>query len=182
MLAAAAVAIVATGLAPPEPPSARVAAAARDLPAGTRLRPGDLTVAVLPPAAVPDRARGRPANLIGRTVAAPMRRGEIFTDRRLVGRSLVAGYAAGLVAVPVRIQDGDVVRLLQVGDLINVYAAARADQPAALLVAGAVRVVLVGRPDDRVDRGALVVVGATDQEAAALAGAAGAEISVSLLR
>ena len=48
--------------------------------------------------------------LLGRVLAAPVRRGEPITDVRLVGPSLLGATTAGLVAVPVRIADAGRVR------------------------------------------------------------------------
>ena len=58
---------------------------------------------------------------VGRTLAAPLRRGEPVTDVRLVGAGLLQGYD-DLVAVPVRVPDADAVALLKVGDRINLLA------------------------------------------------------------
>nr|WP_237417891.1 SAF domain-containing protein [Actinomadura rayongensis] len=96
--------------------------AARDLPAGATLRPSDVRRATVPPDAVPaGAARSSPA---GRVVAGAMRKGEPFTDARLVDAAgLLRGFPAGTVATPVRIADADAVRLLQPGDRIDILAA-----------------------------------------------------------
>ena len=89
------------------------------------------------PDSVPD---GRPARAaaVGRTLAAPLRRGEPVTDVRLVGPSLLRGYP-GLVAVPVRIPDPGTVALLRVGDRVDLLVT-ETDGSAARLLAGGVPV------------------------------------------
>ena len=134
---------------PAPPPTVTVLTAARDLPAGTVLRAEDLAAVELRPA-------------VGRTLAAPLRRGEPVTDVRLVGPSLLRGYP-GLVAVPVRIPDPATVALLRVGDRVDLMVT-ETDGSAARLLAGDVPVLAL--PDDpegsaapTVASGRLVVLG-----------------------
>jgi Flp pilus assembly protein CpaB len=117
----AAVAVVAGvhGARPAPPPTVAVTVAARGLPSGTVLAPGDLTVRRLPADVAPV---GSDLHAVGRTLAAPVRRGEPVTDVRLVAPSLVAAYP-GRVVLPVRIADPDVVTLLRVGDTVDLVAA-----------------------------------------------------------
>lgn len=112
-------------VAPPPPETVAVLTAARDLPSGSRLGPDDLGVVRVPPGAAPDGLLAR-GQAVGRTLAAPVRRGEAVTDVRLVGASLVEGYP-GTVAVPVRIPDAGAVALLRVGDRIDVVASGTGD-------------------------------------------------------
>ena len=109
--------------APAPPPTVLVLTAARDLPAGTVLEGADLVPVEFRPDSVPD---GRPARAaaVGRTLTAPLRRGEPVTDVRLVGPSLLRGYP-GLVAVPVRLPDAGMAGLLRVGDRIDLVSAER---------------------------------------------------------
>ncbi|WP_242891451.1 SAF domain-containing protein [Actinomadura litoris] len=118
LLAAAAAGTALMALRPGPPPSVHVPGAARDLPAGTTLRPSDLRALALPPGAVPSGALRTSAT--GRVLAAPMRRGEPLTDARLIGDSLLEGYAPGTVAAPVRIADAASVRLLHPGNRIDI--------------------------------------------------------------
>jgi Flp pilus assembly protein CpaB len=127
--AAAAVLAGLHAVAPPPPETVSVLAAARDLPSGTVIGPDDLVPVDLPAAAVPDSAVSA-VEATGRTVAAPVRRGETVTDVRLVGESLVAAHP-GAVAVPVRIPDAGVVDLLRVGDVIDLVATDTAGAPGA---------------------------------------------------
>ena len=104
----------------PAPPSDLVVAAARDLDAGTVLTADDLTRVAFADGTVPSGAMTT-GEAVGRTLAAPLRRGEPVTDVRLVGAGLLRGYD-DLVAVPVRIPDADAVALLKVGDRVNLLA------------------------------------------------------------
>jgi Flp pilus assembly protein CpaB len=182
----AAVAVLCLGhvVAPGSPARTAEVVAAHDLEAGSVLGSGDLRVVRTDPQAVPAHAATETTALTGRTVAAPMRAGEPFTDQRLVGQSLVRGYPGDVVAAPVRVQDAAAVSLLRVGDRIDVYSASGdPSRPADRIVAGAY-VVTMPAPDPRADArgGALVVLAVTEPEAARLAQAgAVASLSVSLL-
>jgi Flp pilus assembly protein CpaB len=157
---------------PPPPDTAPAVVAARDLPGGQVLTSQDLAVAELPPDAVPAGAATSPVPLVGRTTAAPLRRGETVTDLRVVAPSLLDGYP-GLVAVPIRLGDAATLPLLSVGDRIDVVAAdpqgGRAD-----VVATGVPVVAIPQPGAREDglvSGGLVVVAASRADAERLAAA-----------
>lgn len=104
---------------PPAAPTVAVAVAAHDLASGTVLRPDDLVVERFPVDLAPP---GSDPRAVGRTLAAPVRRGETVTDVRLVSPSLAAGYP-GRVALPVRIADPAAVALLRVGDRVDLVAA-----------------------------------------------------------
>jgi pilus assembly protein CpaB len=197
LLAASAVAGL-TALAPARPASTDVVVAAHDLPAGQLLRPADLAVVELPVGARPDGTVASIAALSGRTVAAPLRRGEPVTDVRLVGPGLLAG-SHGLVAAPVRVADADAAALVRPGDVIDVYAASGAvvlgdaslaggdpslaggSSSRARLVAARARVLSVplsfSMGDTRATTadGALLVLAVNAETARALAGAASAE-------
>jgi Flp pilus assembly protein CpaB len=149
-----------------------VVVAAEDLPGGAPLTADDLTTAELPVDAVPSGAATGIDPVAGRTLAAPLRRGEPVTDLRLVAPTLLDGYE-GLVATPVRVADPAVARLLSVGDRIDLVAVA-ADGGRADVVAGDAAVVAVPRPtsDDGMVGGALVLVAVPEHEAMALAEAA----------
>jgi hypothetical protein len=71
---------------------------------------------------VPDRAVDDLDEVLGRTLAAPMSRGEVITSLRTVQRGLLRGYP-GTRAVPLRITDAAVVALLRVGDRISLVVA-----------------------------------------------------------
>jgi pilus assembly protein CpaB len=173
-------------LAPPPPASAAVLVAARDLAGGVRLTGADLTLARLPPNAVPSGALAEDAAL-GRTLAAPMRRGEPVTDVRLLGPALADALGPGLVETPVRLADPAVASLLHVGDRVDVLAApADPGNGGATTVAAAdVLVLAVPVPGDDttgLTQGALVVLATTRRTALALAAAAvGDRLSVLVL-
>ena len=60
--------------------------------------------------------------MVGRTLAAPMSRGEPVTSLRTVAPGLLRGYP-GTTAVPLRITDAAVVDLLRVGDRVSLVVA-----------------------------------------------------------
>ena len=121
-----------SALRPPLPPTVAVLSAARDLAAGSALALTDLRTVALPAGAVPAGTLRPGADVLGRVVAGPVRRGEPLTDVRLVGPSLLAAVAPGpdVVAVPVRFADEGAAAVLRPGDRIDVLAA-RAGAPFA---------------------------------------------------
>ncbi|MEO5851015.1 MAG: SAF domain-containing protein [Nocardioides sp.] len=171
LLSAVAVLAALRSVSPAPEPMVPVLVAARDLPSGTLVRPGDLVETAYPPATAPDGLAG---DVVGRTLAAPVRRGEPITDVRLVGPALTEGYD-DLVAVPVRLPDAGSVALLTVGDRIDLVAT---DPSAggARVIALAAPVLALPAPTDAGDNGGLpgrlVVVGASPTAAGAIAGAA----------
>jgi Flp pilus assembly protein CpaB len=180
-LLAAAVAFALQAATPSPPPGERVVVAAHDLSGGVRVSGTDVTVHGLPRDALPGGALRERADAEGRFVVGPVRKGEVLTDVRLVGRSLLEAYGHTLVAAPVRIADAASVRLLHAGDVVDVLAAGADDGAVggagARLVASAVPVVTVPAASDSVlgpadTSGALVVVVTTDTTAARLAAAA----------
>jgi Flp pilus assembly protein CpaB len=176
-LAALCVAVaVAAGLraatAPP-PPTTMVLTAAHDLGAGVVVQPGDLRRRPYPPGSVPAGILRDASAAVGRTTAGPVRAREALTDTRLVTASLLQGYP-GLVAVPVRIGDPDAVRLLRVGDRVDLLAAdPQGDGLPAQVIGHDVPVVSIPRSSDDSpglsNGGALVVVGVPDGTAGAVA-------------
>jgi len=188
-LAAIAVLLAIASSRPPPEPSVALWAAARDLRSGETIGAADLARVHLPQRGAPDGVLDEAA-LMGRVVAAPVRRGEPLTDVRVVGRSLLAGYAPGLVVAPVRLSDPGVARLLAVGDVVDVLAAdadSGLDAPSARsarTVARAAQVVLVPPPDDRgagPEPASLVLLATAPGDAAALAqAAAGSRLSAVL--
>ncbi|MFI0351853.1 SAF domain-containing protein [Actinomadura sp. 9N407] len=154
-------------------PGTEVLVAARDLPAGATLRPGDVRSTTLPSSAIPAGAlRARP----DRPLNGPMRRGEPLTDARITSDDLLEGYGRDTVAAPVRIADAATVKLLHIGDRVDVLAVR---PPAGTLVAAAVPIVAIPRRSP--GQGALIVLATTRPQAAALAGA-GSHLAVSMTR
>jgi Flp pilus assembly protein CpaB len=175
-LAALCVAVaVAAGLraatAPP-PPTTMVLTAAHDLGAGVVVQPEDLQRTPYPPGSVPTGTLRKTTAAVGRTTAGPVRAKEALTDARLVAASLLQGYP-GLVAVPVRIGDPGAVRLLHVGDRVDLLAADPQGGSSAQVVGRDVPVVAIPRASDGspglTNGGALVVVGVPDGTAGAVA-------------
>ena len=147
-----------------------VLTAAHDLTSGVVLRPKDVTLTAFVPGSVPAGVVGERFAL-GRTTAAPLRQGEPVTDVGLVGRSLLDGYP-GLVAVPIRIGDAGAVRLLRVGDRIDLLAADPRGETRAEVVGRGVPVLAIPRiaPDaPGLTTGALLVVGLPDGAARTVA-------------
>jgi hypothetical protein len=99
--------------------------AARSLPAGTTLSGVDLTAA--PATGPPDGALPAATRIVGRVLAAPVRRGEILTDVRLVGPG-APDPGPGRVAVPVRPADTGTVGLLAPGMHVAVIGVTAADE------------------------------------------------------
>jgi Flp pilus assembly protein CpaB len=177
-LAAGAVAAGLDAVAPAPPATSPVVVAARDLAGGRPLAAGDLTLAALPPATVPDGASASPAGMVGRSLAGPVRRGEPVTDVRLLGPSLVAEHGPRYVAAPVRVADPGAVALLRPGDRVDVLAAAvdpalASAAGAASVVAADAEVLAVPAPLETGDavEGALVVLATRHDTAAELAAA-----------
>lgn len=106
------------GVTAPPPPTVEVLGAARDLPAGAVLGDDDLNLVALPPDAVPE---GSIADAAGRTLAAPVRAGEVITDVRLVGSDLADAHP-DLTTLPVRLPDAGLADLLESGDRIDLIA------------------------------------------------------------
>jgi Flp pilus assembly protein CpaB len=131
LLTAVAVAAGLHAAAAPPPAEVPVTVAARDLPSGAVLTGADLRTVGFAPGSVP---AGAVADAGGRTLAGPLRAGEPVTDVRLVGPALTEGYP-GLAAVPVRLPDAGVARLLAVGDRIDLVATDPEGAPAAVVAA-----------------------------------------------
>jgi len=171
LLAALAVAAALRGQTGP-PPRTGVLTAARDVAAGVVLGTGDLRRAGFAPGDVPAGALLRDGDAVGRTTTVPLRAGEPLTDARLLAAPLLHGYP-GLVAVPVRVGDAGVVRLLHVGDRVDLLAAdPQGGSRSAPVVASAAPVLAIPRPTEGtpgLTTGALVVLGVPEQAAGTVA-------------
>ncbi|MCW2759503.1 MAG: hypothetical protein JWO46_3249 [Nocardioidaceae bacterium] len=174
---------------PPAAATVGLVVAAHDLPAGARLSAADLTLRGMPPDAVPDGAARSLAHVGGRTLAAPVRRGEVITDVRSLGPALVARYP-GRVATPVRLADPDVAAVLRPGDHVQVVAAdaESATGEAGGRVLGSGIVLTLPRASDSDPTsgttglpGRLVLLAVTDSDAAAVAAAAASLVVTVLL-
>ena len=58
----------------------------------------------------------------GRTLAGPIRAGELLTDARVIGPGLLTGQPAGTVAMPIRLGDPVTGTLVRAGDRVDVLA------------------------------------------------------------
>src|SRR5437764_14474727 len=118
----------------PKAPQARpVWTAAHDLRGGAPLRAGDVVLRRIPLALVPAGALAAGSTVVGRLLAAPVRRGEPLTDVRLLGPSLLAALGRpGQVAVPVRLADGAAAAALaRPGEVVDVLAVGSLDDTAS---------------------------------------------------
>jgi pilus assembly protein CpaB len=177
-LAGLAVMAALSALEPRQPPTRAVWTAARDLSGGSPLRAADLALRRIPLPLVPAGALTDGRTVVGRLLAAPVRRGEPLTDVRLLEPSLLAALAQpGQVAVPVRVSDGAAAAALaHPGDVVDILAATPLDDTAASqprVVAAAVTVLAVPGTDAATGSDAgLVVVAVSPTQASALASAA----------
>jgi pilus assembly protein CpaB len=163
----------------PHADGVRVPVAARDLAGGAVLGPRDVAVRTFPVRAVP---AGVVHSVMGRALSGPVRRGEPLTDARLRSGGFFDDGDPAAVAVPVRLADAAVARLLHPGDRVDVLAA-RSDGPLpARTIAAAVPVIAVPTSDVETDEGALIVVRTGREQAATLARAAvDSRMSVTIL-
>ena len=171
VLAAAACLAALRTLAPPPADTVDVLVAARDLPSGTRLDDDDLVRRAFPTELAPPDASTAAA---GRVLAAPIGRGEVLTDVRVVGPGL-AQAQPGDTILPVRLPDAGMATLLRPGDEIDLVAT-DPGTGASTVVARDVIVLATptGAPDGPAggSGGALVVVGASAEEAIDISSAA----------
>jgi pilus assembly protein CpaB len=156
--------LLALGSVRDEPTGRTVVVAARDLASGTTLDAGDLRPARLPESAVPEHSKQQIDDVVGRTVAGPMRRGEVITDRRVVHPDRMSGFPAGTVLATIRLTDADALSSLGVGDRVDVVAVDPDGGAEAQVVARDVEIVTLPRDDD--ESGGVPVGVATTQDAA----------------
>jgi Flp pilus assembly protein CpaB len=137
----AAVAAALTGInaaLPPEPPTVEVVQVASQLTGGSTLTLQDLRTTSVPEELVPQGALTDLDAAVGRSVRAPLSRGQLLTELSVV--TVSSSVQSGRVVAPLRLADADVAALLTIGDVVDVVAAD--DQAGkATVVAGRVRVV-----------------------------------------
>ncbi|MDT7581404.1 MAG: pilus assembly protein CpaB [Pseudonocardiales bacterium] len=154
-----------------------IVVAARDLRSGTALSDADLAVASWPAGMLPAGALGALAQADGRVLVGAARAGEPLTDVRLAGPDTMARLTgrAGDAAVPVRLPDPDVARLLAPGSRVDIVTPGSDDgRPVMLAADAAVITVLAAEPDGpgQAARGRLVLVALPRSDAARVAAAA----------
>lgn len=168
----AAVAVLATvqTLAPPPPATRSALVAVRQLGAGEVIGAGDVATEALPAASVPDDVVSAP---VGRRLAGAIGPGEVLTESRLVGASLLTGRRDEL-ALPVRIPDAEVVGLLRVGDRVDLFAAdPAAAEPVGVRLLQSALVLALPVPGGRSaegGRGRIVVLAAAPDQVANVSG------------
>ncbi|MFI2284333.1 SAF domain-containing protein [Nocardia beijingensis] len=179
MLAAALTALAAFLFLRGDPGAERtpVLVAARDLAPGRLLEAGDLHAAPREAGTLPAGAVTDPAALLGATLAGAMRRGEVFTDLRVVGPRLAAAAAGAREAriVPVRLADTAVADILRAGDRVDVIGAedmgGAGARPARTLATDAAVVLVSGTGTGRGAAERVVLVAMDAEHATAVAGA-----------
>ena len=181
VLAGAAVLVGLQAAAPPPAATVAVWTAGRDLPSGTVLTAADLVSTPYPPGIVPRGVVRDPREVLGATLAAPVRHGEPVTRIRTVGAGLLHGYP-GTTAVPLRITDADVVDLLRVGDEVSFVVADPDGRTPPQDLVDDVPVVAIPRPSrsglTAGTPGRLVVVAVPRDRAADVAGRASAGVLI----
>jgi pilus assembly protein CpaB len=179
--AGAAVLVGLQAAAPPPPETTTVWTAARDLAGGSVLAPDDLVEARFTPETVPDGAIRGPASVVGRTLAAPLTRGEPLTQVSTLAGGLLRGYP-GATAVPLRITDAAVVELLRVGDRISLVVADPDGRRTPSRLVDDVPVIAIPRASDSGSStgtpGRLVVAAIPSAEASEVAAAAATSILI----
>ena len=155
-----------------------VVVAARDLPSGTALTSADLTLASWPGEIVPVGVLRAPADAGGRVLAGAARAGEPITDVRLTGPDAARRLTGrpGDAAVPIRLADPEVARLLGPGSVVDVVTPAPDGDRPVVLAADAAVLTVVAESDAVVtgqgSRGRLVLVALSRADAARVAAAA----------
>lgn len=145
-----------------EPDRVSVLVAARDLPSGSEIRTPDLMEVGLPEEAVPDKVVTR-EHLRSRVVAGPMRRGEPFTDRRVIDpRDLGEGEQLATLEIP-----RATAALVRVGDIVDVVSVDPATSDEMSTVARRTRVITVSAAGDHGSAG--IAVAARPEVARAIA-------------
>ncbi len=153
--------LVVHALSAPPPPTVPVWVAAHDLSGGRTLHTGDLRLRRYAAGTAPDRIVADPQGIDGRVLAVPVGAGMPVRRDALAGRRWLNGYP-GLSAMPVRVTDPAVVRLLDVGDRVDLVATDPRDEANSRVAVHRVTVLAVppAAPDDTSPLGGrLVLVG-----------------------
>jgi pilus assembly protein CpaB len=105
----------------------RIVIAARDLPAGAPIRPGQVASVLWPARLVTRHALHRLAEASGRVPVAAIAVGEPVTETRLVGADLAVGLPAGTVVATVAVADAAASTVLHPGDHADLVRPATSD-------------------------------------------------------
>lgn len=149
-------------IAPPPPPTGPVVVAVADVPAGHVLRPGDVRVARVPVALVPQGAMADPEEVVGRGVAVSLTPGLPVVPSLLEGDRFGLDPPQGTVVVAVTLGAAASSALLRPGDVVDVVAATDPVLPAV----GTGGDGAVGPPEPTVLASRAVVVDVADDEPA----------------
>jgi pilus assembly protein CpaB len=119
----------------PQPGTATVLVAARDLTPGSTLAAADVRPQPVPAALVPEGAITQLSDVDGRVLAGAARRGEPITDVRLLGVELARLSAPDddFATVPVRLSDPDIASLLGPGSTVDVVSVGERGAEATVL-------------------------------------------------
>jgi hypothetical protein len=149
--------LFALGALKPSTPGSPVVVARHDLDGGSVLSAGDLRTATLPTGGRASHSWSSPDALVGRRIAAPMRRGEVLTDFRLLEPGLLDGYDEALVIATIHIAEPTQLAVLRVGDHVNVVGSDPQGEDESTVIAR--RAVIVSLPRlDEADGSAAVAV------------------------
>jgi Flp pilus assembly protein CpaB len=118
---AASIAALGMALQPPAAATRGVVVAAAELPAGRSLAAADLSVAQVPVGVLAPGTSDDPGDFLGRTLAAPMARGEAIAQHRLTALPRWS-VPTGTMPVPVRFADAGAAALLGAGQRVDVVA------------------------------------------------------------
>ena len=181
LLCCAAAGTAVQALLPPESGEYTLVVSSTDLPTGTVLTSRDLHVVSVPAAAVPPDSFSSPVQAAGRRLATPLKRNSPVMQTSLVGPGLLTGAPPGFVAVPVRPSDPVMVALLAPGQLVDVVLGSPDGQQTAAdpaVLASGAPVLWTAEATDSAwpsspETGAVVVLAAAPEQAAALAAASG---------
>ena len=108
-------------LAPRPVDSRPVVVAARPLPAGTVLAPGDLSLRSLPLDAIPDGAAAQVPDVTGATLSGPMTAGRVVTEASIATGERLA--RPGLVVVALPLPSSAIAALVRPGAAIDLIGA-----------------------------------------------------------
>lgn len=180
---AAALAVLAglSALAPPASGAAQALAAARDLPAGSRIGPDDVRLVAVPDDLLPADALRAPDDAIGRVLTHDLSPPGLITSG-----SLLAPRAAsvGMALVPVRVSDPDVASWLRIGDQVSVVVAGADGEAATIADSARVAAIPAGEGEGMLSTSGgsqpLIVIEVKKSDAANLA-LMGAQQSVGLV-
>ncbi|MCJ0905361.1 SAF domain-containing protein [Rhodococcus sp. ARC_M6] len=165
-----------------DPDSERISVvtAARDIAPGKIITPDDLGTGEFTADQTPDGVVTDLADVLGRTVVGPIRRGETVTDIRILG-SRSARESTGIDdarIVPVRLADAAVADILRSGDIVDVLTVG-ADTPEAtstdasprILASGAVVVLVTAAENASNQREQIIMLALPTEAATRVAGA-----------